>query len=125
MLDDSPDPVEESWDKIEVKTRLPEDMEDFFECLGLTPRHRGCRRAYQRYFVRGKAILCRQDTYFGVYSVDASRQSVRFLSPIELAPKERVRIRLRNTKEFQIEIVRCRRMDECCYDCGAIFVLGK
>jgi hypothetical protein len=46
------------------------------------------------------------------------------MSPVQLLPKERCRIRLPNTKEFQIEIVRCRRVDEGCYECGAMFVLG-
>lgn len=117
--------VELAWDKIELKTRLPEDLHDFFEQLGPTPRRSGCRRAYQRYFVRGKAILRRQDTDYGVFSADASRQGVHFLSPVELSPKERASIQLSNTKEFQIEIVRCHCVDELCYDCGAIFVLGK
>jgi hypothetical protein len=117
--------VEQSWDSIEIKTRLPEEMDDFFEPVGLLPHHRECRRAYQRFFIRGKAILRWQDQYFGVYSADASRQGVRFLAPVAMPLNERARIRLPNTKEFQIEIVRCHRMDECCYDCGAIFVLGK
>ena len=126
MLDLSPDQnlVALAWEKVELKTRLPKSMEDFFEWMGLMPHRSDCRRAYQRFFIRGKAILHWQDQFLGVYSADASRQGIRFLSPVELKPKERARIRLPNTKEFQIEIVRCHRMDECCYDCGAVFVLG-
>ena len=126
MLELSPNQnlVDLAWDEVEKKTRLPENMADFFEQLGLMPHHSGCRRAHQRFFIRGKAILRWQDTHYGVYSADASRGGVRFLSPVELPIHERVRIRLPNTKEFQIEIVRCHRLDECCYDCGAVFVLG-
>jgi len=127
MLDLGPEQslIDIAWEKVEVKTRLPEDMKDFFEQLGLAPTRPGCRRSYQRFFIRGKAILRWQDTHYGVYSADASRGGIRFLSPVEIPPTERARIRLPNTKEFQIEIVRCHRMDDCCYDCGAIFVLGK
>jgi hypothetical protein len=127
MLDVSPgqNVVELTWDQVEQQTRLPEKMDDFFEQVGLLPHHRDCRRAYQRFFIRGKAILRWQEKYFGVYSADASRQGVRFLSPVAMPVKERARIRLPNTKEFHIEIVRCHRMEECCFDCGAIFVLGK
>ncbi len=127
MLDLSPEQnlVELAWDEVEVKTHLPKGMEDFFEQLGLMPHHSGCRRAYQRFFIRGKAILRWQDTHYGVYSADASRGGVRFLSPVELGLKERGRLRLPNTKEFHIEIVRCQRVDDCCYDCGAVFVLGS
>jgi hypothetical protein len=127
MLDLSPGQnlIDIAWDQVDVKTRLPADMADFFEQLGLTPHRSGCRRAYQRFFIRGKAILRWRETHYGVYSADASRGGIRFLSPVEMAPKERARIRLPNTKEFQIEIVRCQRVEESCYDCGAIFALGK
>jgi hypothetical protein len=127
MLELSPDQnlINLAWDEVAIKARLPEDMEDSFERLGLTPRRSACRRAYQRFFIRGKAILRWHETHYGVYSSDASRRGIRFLSPVELPPRERARIRLPNTKEFHIEVVRCHRLDECCYDCGAVFVLGK
>ncbi len=124
-LSDEQNLVDRAWETTELKTRLPEDMDGFFEQLGLVPRHPSCRRAYQRFFIRGKAILRWQDIYYGVYTADASRQGIRVLSPIELPPQQRGHIRLPNTKEFHIEIVRCHRVDECCYDCGAVFVLGK
>ena len=117
--------VDIAWENVELKTRLPENMVDFFDQLGLVPHQPGCRRAYQRFFIRGKAILRWQDRSFGVYSADASRQGVRFLSPVEMSLTERARIRMPNTKEFQIEIVRCHRIADECYDCGAIFVLGR
>jgi hypothetical protein len=116
--------LDDVWEKVELKTRLPENMDGFFDQIGLMPHHSGCRRAYQRFFFRAKAILRWNDTLLGIYSADASRGGVRFLSPVALLPKQRARIRLPSTKEFQIEIVRCTRVDEACYDCGAVFILG-
>ena len=113
-----------AWEKVELKTRLPDEMKDFFDQHGAVPARPGCRRAYHRFFLRGKGILQRKDSYLGVITADASRQGLRFMSPVQLLPKERCRIRLPKTKEFQIEIVRCRRVSEACYECGAIFVLG-
>jgi hypothetical protein len=113
-----------AWEKVEQKPRLPDEMKDFFEHHGALNSRRDCRRAYLRFFMRGKGILQHKETYMGVYTADASRQGIRFLSPIQLLPKERCRIRLPKTKEFKIEIVRCRRMAEGCYECGAKFVLG-
>jgi hypothetical protein len=112
------------WDSLEQKTRLPAQMQATFEQYGATPVHRETRRAYHRFYVRGKAILRWRETLYAVYSADASRKGIRFLTPIEIQPKERARIRLPNTKEFQIEVVRCHRIDEECYDCGAVFVIG-
>jgi hypothetical protein len=116
--------VGQCWEALEQKTRLPEAMKDSFEQFGSTPVHPDSRRAYHRFYVRGKAILRWQETLYGVYSADASRKGIRFLTPVEIQPKQRARIRLPNTKEFQIEIVRCHRIDEGCYDCGAVFVIG-
>ena len=114
MLDISNDQslMQIAWEKVEQKTRLPEDLKDFFDHFGPMPARPGCRRAYHRFYLRGKAILRRQDGYLAVFTSDASRQGLCFLAPVQLLPKERCRIRLPNTKEFQIEIVRCRRMSD-------------
>jgi hypothetical protein len=82
----------------------------------------GCRRAFPRIYMRGKAILQLDNRYLGVYTVDASRRGIRFICPVQLLPKLRVLLRIPNVKEFPIQIVRCLRFDECCYDCGAVFV---
>lgn len=126
MLDLSDDQgvMQLAWEKVEQKTCLPDDFKDYFDQYGSMLSRPGCRRAYNRFYVRGRAILQRQETYLGVYTADASRQGICFLSPVQLLPKERCRIRLPKTKEFQIEIVRCRRIAEGCYECGAMFVLG-
>jgi hypothetical protein len=126
MLDISHDQslMQLAWEKVEHKPCLPDGLKDFFEHHGAMPARPGCRRAYHRFFLRGKGILQRNDSYLGVYTADASRQGICFLSPVQLLPKERCRIRLPNTKEFQIEVVRCRRLCEGCYECGAMFVLG-
>src|SRR4029078_13741233 len=116
--------VQLAGEKVDVRATLPDEMTGFYDQHGAVPARPGCRRAYLRFFLRGKAILQRQDKDLGVITADASRQGLKFLSPVQLLPKERCRIRLPKTKEFQIEIVRCRRIDECCYECGAMFVLG-
>lgn len=126
MLDISDDQsvMQLAWEQVELKPSLPDDMQDFFEHHGAVPSRPGCRRAYHRFYLRGKGILQRQDGCVGVYTADASRQGLRFISPVQLLPKERCRIRMPKTKEFQIEIVRCRRLADNCYECGAMFVLG-
>lgn len=114
-----------AWEKVDLKTSLPQEMQDFFDRTGPMPVQHGCRRAYQRFYIRGKAILRHKESYLGVYTVDASRQGLCFLSPVQMFPKERCGIRLPKTKEFQVQVVRCRRLDEGCYECGAMFVLGS
>jgi hypothetical protein len=113
------------WSKVEKTTRLPAHLNDFFERHGMTPMQHGSRRVYHRFFLRSRAIVRREGVSLGAYSVDASRSGIAFLSPVEIAIGERVSIRLPKTKEFHVEIVRSRRLDEECYECGAVFVLGK
>jgi hypothetical protein len=113
------------WSKVEKTTRLPANLTDFFERQGMTPVQHATRRVHHRFFLRSRAIVRWQSMVLGAYSVDASRSGIAFLSPVEIAVKERVGIRLPKTKEFQLEIVRCRRLEDECFECGAMFVLGK
>jgi hypothetical protein len=112
-----------TWETVDATARVPEHMKDFFEKEGPLPARIGCRRAFPHFYMRGKAIIRLDDRYLGVYTVDASRRGIRFFSPIQLLPKLRVSVRLQKVKEFQVQIVRCRRMDDCCYDCGSVFVV--
>jgi hypothetical protein len=123
-LSDEQNVIAIAWDKVEQKTRLPGELRDFFDRAGAMPAQHGCRRAYQRFYIRGKAILRYKESHLGVYTVDASRQGLCFLSPVQIFPKERCRIQLPKTKEFQIQVVRCHRIDDGCYECGAMFVMG-
>jgi PilZ domain len=113
-----------SWDTVELSARIPETMPDFFERKGPTPVRVPDRRAFRRFFLRGKAILRSDTDSYGVYTVDASRKGIRIFSPIQLLPKLHVWLQLPGVQEFEIEIVRCCRLDERCYDCGAIFIRG-
>jgi hypothetical protein len=113
-----------SWDALELTARIPASMPDFFEKKGPTPTRIGCRRAFRRFYLRGKATLRCDNKLFGVYTVDASRKGIRILSPIQLLPKLHVWLQLPDVQEFEIEIVRCCRFEERCYDCGAIFIRG-
>lgn len=116
--------MQTAWEMAELRASVPTEMKDFYDQHGPVPARPGCRRAYLRFFLRGKGILNRKGVQLGVITADASRQGLKFFSPVQLLPKERCRIRLPKTKEFQIEIVRCRRVDTGCYECGAMFVLG-
>ena len=49
-----------AWEKVELKPRLPEEMNDFFDQHGAMRARPGCRRAYLRFYLRSQAILQRQ-----------------------------------------------------------------
>jgi hypothetical protein len=115
--------VTELWDASENKVTIPPAIEkQFFQSHGPTPTYYDNRRSYHRYFMRGKAVLTRGDKNIGTYTKDVSRQGVGFLSPVQLMPQERVRLRIPSA-ELSLQVARCRRVTDGCYDCGAKFAL--
>jgi hypothetical protein len=115
--------IDALWESAASKVRLTESFQKmFFEPHGAMPLFRDNRRAYHRYFMRGKAVVLRGDATLAAYTKDVSRQGIGFLSPVQLLPKERVQLHLPTT-QLSVEIARCRRLDQGCFECGARFAL--
>ena len=86
------------------------------------PLHFDSQRTYHRFYMRSKAVLTRGEERLGSFTKDVSRQGVGFLCPVQLMPLERVRLRLPSA-ELNLEVARCRRIADDCFECGARFVL--
>jgi hypothetical protein len=115
--------IDDLWEVTSAKVQLTDPMrKSFFAPKGATPSFYDNKRTYHRYFMRGKAVLKRGKTLLGTYTKDVSRQGVGFLSPVQLLPKELVKLRLPTT-ELSLEVARCRRLEHGCFDCGARFAL--
>jgi hypothetical protein len=115
--------INELWEATPTKVELPEFLKPaYFSAYGPGPVFHDNRRTYHRYFMRGKAVLKRGQSTFGTLTKDISRQGVAFLSPVPLLPKERVKLHV-PTAELSLEVSRCRRMDQKCFECGARFAL--
>jgi PilZ domain len=115
--------IDELWESAATKVSLSDSFRKlFFASHGAMPMFHDNRRAYHRYFMRGKAVVLRGDASLAAYTKDVSRQGVGFLSPVQLLPKERVKLRLPKT-QLSLEIARCRRVEPGCFECGARFAL--
>jgi hypothetical protein len=111
------------WACATATAQLPEAMsKDFFAHRGPMESHFDNKRNYHRYYLRTKALVKRGQAVLGTYTKDVSRQGVGFLSPVQLLPKERVILHL-PTAELSLEVARCRRVDQGCFECGARFAL--
>jgi PilZ domain len=122
-LDNGQKLMDDLWKATSAKVELSDSMkQELFDTGGASRFGYDNRRSYQRYFMRGKAVLKRDDTMLGTYTKDVSRQGVGFLSPVSLLPKERVKLRM-SAAELSLEITRCQRLDAKCFECGAKFVL--
>jgi hypothetical protein len=113
-----------TWDTADKITRLTIPEVEFLAHAGATPPTYTSRRSYHRFYFRGKGLLVRRRETLGVYTTDLSRKGLGLLSPIQLFPMERVKLQLSDGRECQLEIVRCRRLDRDCYECGSRFVVG-
>jgi hypothetical protein len=121
-LSDERNLIADFWESTEAKARLPEAEHEFLAPQGPMPVSPENKRGYHRFFMRGKALLKRRGSFVGIYTKDVSRQGIGFLSPMQLLPKERVRMRLPGASELTLEVTRCRRVNEGCFDSGARFV---
>ncbi len=122
-VDNSQTLVEQLWEQAPTKVQLPESIrQKFFNVQGAMSLYPDSRRGYHRYFLRGKAVLKRQQTVLGTYTKDVSRQGIGFFSPVPLLPKERVVLRVAS-RELSLQVTRCRRVVPGCFECGAKFAL--
>jgi hypothetical protein len=115
--------IADLWEMSEPKVKLPYSLADgFLNSHGPLSAYYDDKRSFQRFFLRGKAVLKRHGTMMGAFTKDVSRQGVGFLSPVQLMPREKVQLALPSA-ELKLEVSRCRRVDNACFDCGGRFTL--
>ena len=113
------------WAAITMEAALPVPPEEFFALSGPMPSKRNCERAYDRQYLRRKAVVKRGSDIYGAYLKDCSRMGIGLISPIQFFPCERIQVCMDNRRIYQLEIRRCRRLGEKCYECGTIFILDS
>jgi hypothetical protein len=115
--------IAELWEMTEAKVQLPYPLVNgFLKSPGPTSVYFDDKRSFQRFFLRSKAVLKRRGSLLGALTKDVSRRGVGFLSPVQLMPREKVQLTLASA-ELKLEVSRCRRVDQGCFDCGAKFAL--
>ena len=79
------------------------------------------RRSYHRFFLRGIAVLRYGGIEYAGYSKDLSRMGIGFYSPIQLYPGDLLSIEVPGKEVLNLEVTRCVRIRERCYECGSHF----
>lgn len=121
-LSDERNLIDDFWESTSVKARLPIPEREFCAQRGAIPNASASKRVHHRYYLRGKALIRRGGALMGIYTKDVSRQGIGFLSPMHLLPKERIQIHLPGASEFLVEVTRCLRVDDGCFESGARFI---
>lgn len=92
--------------------------------------HEELRRFHRWKFFSSAALEYRQSfpsirrpsTWHRVYTINLARGGLSFLHSEPLFPRERAGIVLLDGSDHEIEIVRCRRIQDCCFEIGCRFV---
>jgi len=114
-------PLDRLWSTIESQAVLPTDASSFFSKTDM--KKVDGRRRFVRHYMRCKAIMLRAETTHAIYVKDCSRNGMGFLSPLQLFPLETVELQMNLERSYALEIVRCRRIQAGCFECGAVFMV--
>jgi hypothetical protein len=127
MLDDgnAEQVIDEFWRKTSRTVVLPPEIAEHYAQSGKTASMFDDRRAFMRFHLRGRAILCAGGEYFGVYTKDISRNAFGFYHCEQLFPCDEVQIWLPTGIQRRLVIRRCRRIADGCFECGAEIVVPK
>jgi hypothetical protein len=122
--------VQELIRRLPCNVRLPNDWADFFEQTGPLPKDFEDQRRFPRFYCRTEgALLCRpslpsvprEQKCHRVYVKDISRSSIGFLHAEQLFPREQAQIVMPDGVKRSLEVIRCRKLADHCYDTAAKF----
>jgi len=125
--------IAEAVSQLKCEIDLPSAWKDYFDRRGQLPTCMGDKRRFPRSYFRGTAALhCRQsfpalprpDLWYKVYTKDVSRSGVSFLHGEQLFPGEQMTLVLPDGRSRHVEVVRCHRVQQRCFEIGATFIAG-
>ncbi len=111
--------------------QMPNSPEEYFAVSGAMPLIENDQRRYVRKHIRVTAAiqyrrslpaLLRPAQWHKVLTRDLSRSGIAFLHSQQVFPMEQLLLVLPDCKPRCIEIVRCRRLGDSCYQIGARFI---
>jgi len=117
-------------DRLRCRIQLPDQFADLENRRGVLPAQALDMRRTTRLYCPGKLLIesfaslpsvPRNHQYVVGYSIDISASGIRFLHDTELYPGEQVTL-WTSAQRLTGTVVRCRRLNELCYEVGASFV---
>ncbi len=104
---------------------------EFFAVTGVAPSTPEEKRRHVRSHMRVVAALqyrrslpslVRQPEWFKIVMRDISRSGISFLHSEQVFPTEQLMLVMPDCKPRCIEVVRCRRINQSCYEVGASYI---
>jgi hypothetical protein len=121
----------EARERIACKISIPREWLRKFQRTGAAPTIEDDARQFPRFYHCRRAVLYYRQTLpavprkkecYAVITGDISRAGVRFLHEEELYPREQMLLALPDGKQVEIEIARCARLNDQCFEVGARFL---
>jgi PilZ domain-containing protein len=112
------------------RLQIPDDLAKSLHEAPLLPPRQSDDRQYPRRHVVAKAVIeygvglpayPRQPESHSVTVADLSRRGLRFLHSEQLFPGEQAAIKMAGGKQIGVEVARCRKIAEHCYEVGVKF----
>jgi hypothetical protein len=116
---------------LKFSVQLPDDPEQYFSAVGAVPSVSEDQRRYLRtqlrvvaalQYRRSLPALKRANQWYKIVMRDISRSGVSFLHSEQVFPTEQLMLVMPDCKPRCIEVMRCRRLNESCYEIGANFI---
>ena len=122
--------LDEAWGELECGILVPEKFLSIFQKEGVLqtlmhdlrhfPRHHYHVRAVLHYRQTLPAVPRGEERYL-VLTKDLSRSGLCFLHEQQLFPRERMAVDLAGGKHLNIEVARCTKHNDRCFEIGANF----
>lgn len=118
---------------LKFAVELPTTPDEYFSTSGATSSVHDEQRRYMRSHLRVTAglqyrrslpSLSRDAAWYKVVMRDISRGGISFLHSEQLFPTEQLMLVMPDCKPRCIEVTRCRRINDTCYEVGANFIKG-
>lgn len=126
MLDlcNSRELIESHWQSLELRAALPCSEREYWGHSGPMRVQYDSQRRYHRYYLREIGVVQSSGQDLAIYTKDVSRIGVGFYAPVQLFPCDRVELQLPGKKPLALEIARCLRIRDCCFECGTVYSSG-
>jgi len=116
--------TELDWEQLPSRAELPCTWQDYMAAAGAMSTKPDSTRQFCRVALRSIAILWVGEEAHAVYTKDVSKLGLGFYCPVHLLPRTSVRIWIPGRSVLKLNISRCRRMAERCFECGSMFDAG-
>jgi len=122
---------DDAWDDLECKVLVPGKFLSVFQKEGAVQTVADDGRRFPRYEYHMRAVLHyrqtlpaipREEESYLILTKDLSRSGLCFLHEQQLFPQERMAVDLAGGRHVEIEVARCIKHNERCFEIGANFL---